>query len=156
MTAAINNSYVTPLDPNGVELTTRKRKGVFTLTANTSYFYIWGGAAATCQHVQLTGYTAGLVITVAKIQSCSQGHDEVSDVSTTVGEWIDEDPTTGDVRTDGTGWSQPAASTVAASGAGVGGASWQLGIGWSPARTRLRIDVGGTGGDVAVAIHGKA
>lgn len=153
---ASNNAYITPLDSTGVEVTARKRKGVFTLLANTTYYYIFGGAAATCTHLQLTGYTAGAVITSATIQSCSQGREEVTDFSATVGEWINEDPTTADVRVDGTGWSQSSPGIVAANGTGVGGASWQLGIGWSPARTRIQLVVGTTGGDFVVAMHGKA
>jgi len=153
---ASNNAYITPLDSNGAEVTARKRKGVFTLLANTTYVYIVGGAAATCIHLQLTGYTAGAVVTSATIQSCSQGHEEVTDFSATAGEWINETPVTGDVEVDGTGWTQSSPTIAAVAGTGAGGASWQLGIGWSPARTRLQLIVGATGGDFVVAMHGKA
>jgi hypothetical protein len=144
---------ITPLASSGDEVTAGKRKGVFTLTASTTYYYVWGGAASPTQHIHLTGYTSGLVITSATIQTCSQPSSVVSDVSSTVGEWINEDPADGDVRTDGTGWSSLTA-IAAANGTGVGGASWHL-RDWGALRTRLEVVVGGTGGDVSVAWAGK-
>jgi hypothetical protein len=144
---------LTPLTSAGVEVTAEKRNGIFTLTAGSTYYYVWGGASAPTQHVQLTGYTAGLVITSATIQTCSQPKSAVSDASATVGEWINEDPTDGDARVDGTGWTSSAA-VAAANGSGLGGASWHLQQ-WGVSRTRLAVVVGGTGGDVAVAWSSK-
>lgn len=146
-------SLLVPRIAAGTELTTQKRRGVFTFASGTIYYYVWGGASAPTQHVHLTGYTAGLVITSATIQTCSQPREEVSDTSEVTGEWINEDPADGDARVDGTGWSSSTA-IVAASGAGVGGASWHLRE-WGPLRTRLKVVVGATGGDASVAWAGK-
>ncbi len=149
------STFIVPMNADGSEVTAQKRRGVYTLAANTTYYYIFGGASAPTQHVQLTGYIAGAIVTTATIQSCSQ--PIVSDTSSTDGEWIDEDPAAGDsridARVDGTGWSVSTA-IVAAGGSGVGGASWHL-ANWGPARTRLELVIGGTGGDFAVAWAGK-
>lgn len=145
------STFIVPRIEAGTEIDTQKRRGVFTLTANTTYYYIFGGAASPTQHIQITGYTAGLIITTATVQTCSQ--PVVTDTSVIAGEWISEDPAAGDVRTDGAGWSSSAA-VVSADGSAVGGASWHL-IDWSPARTRLAVAVGATGGDLAVAWMGK-
>lgn len=153
MSIAGIGTYITPRETDGDELTTTKRRGMYTLAANTTYLFVFGGATAPYQHVQLTGYTAGAVVTSATIQTCSQGVREVSDTSTVVGEWIDEDPTDAFVAVDGTGWTQ-SNGIAAANGTGVGGASWQL-VRWAPSRSRLKVVVGGTGGDFVVAWHGK-
>lgn len=144
--------FIVPRIANGTEVTTGKQRGVFTLTANTTYYYVFGGAAASRQHVHITGYTAGLVITSATIQTCSRG-DEVAHTSTVTGEWIPEDPTGGNAEVVGTGWSS-ASAVVAADGSGIGGASFLLSE-WGANRTRLVVVVGATGGDMAVAWHGK-
>lgn len=149
------STFIVPRIEAGTEIDTQKRRGVFTLTANTTYYYIFGGATAPTQHIQITGYTAGLIITTATVQSCSQ--PVVTDTSTIIGEWIDEDPAAGDsrldVRFDGTGWSVSTA-IAAANGTGVGGATFHL-ANWGPSRTRLEVVVGATGGDLAVAWTGK-
>lgn len=149
--AGIGN-FIVPRIADGTEVTLGKQRGVFTLSANTTYYYVFGGAAASRQHVHMTGYTSGLVITSATIQTCSRGED-VSHTSTVTGEWVPEDPAAGDAQVVGTGWTS-ATAIVAASGAGIGGASFLLSD-WGASRTRLEVVVGGTGGDLAVAWHGK-
>jgi hypothetical protein len=146
-------SYITPRGTDGVDLTTVKRRGVYTLSANTTYYFIFGGGSSIIQHIHLTTYTAGMVITSATIQTCSQRSEDVSHVSTVVGEWISETPAGGTVSFTGAGWSVTN-SVITSLGSALGGASWQL-IDWSPDRTRLEVVVGATGGDIVVAWHGK-
>jgi hypothetical protein len=145
-----------------------KAPGIYTLTANKTYVFILGGAAAPFASVQLTGYTAGAAVTSATIQDCNHGGPftnedgsastrEITDISLVVGEWIPERPPSGYVGVDGTGWTVGSGATacvVAAAGTGVGGAMFHLGE-TGAARTRLAVVVAGTGGDFRVAGHMK-
>lgn len=144
--------FIIPRIADGTEVTAGKQRGVFTLLANTTYYYMFGGAPASRQHVHMTGYTAGLVLTSATVQTCSRG-DDVLHTSTVTGEWIPETPSDGDAEVTGTGWAS-ASAVVAAAGSGLGGASFMLSD-WGADRTRLEVVVGATGGDLAVAWHGK-
>lgn len=149
--------YIPPLQTDGTELTAQTGVGIYTLVAGTTYLYIIGGDDAPFQSVQITGYDAGLVITSATIQDTNHQELEVANKSTTVGEWINERPTTAYVGADGTGWSVGSGATagvVAASGAGIGGALWHIAETGS-ARTRLIVVVGATGGKLRVSCNGK-
>ena len=160
--------YLIPLLSDDGTTPDQKRPGMYTLAANKIYYYILGGVGAPFTSVQITGYTAGAVIDAANIQDCNQGGGglnedgtintrEVSDISTTAGEWIDEKPSSGYVAVNGTGWSVGTGATacvVAAAGTAVGGAMFHVGE-TGAARTRLMIDTGGTGGDFVVAGHLK-
>jgi hypothetical protein len=145
--------YIAPLQTNGTELTDQLGRGIYALSASTTYLFILGGTDAPFASIHLTGYTAGLVITSATIQDCDHHDTEVPNTSVVVGEWVNEDPTTAFVGVDGTGWSVTN-GVVAASGGGVGGALWHIGE-TGAARTRLTVVVGGTGGNVRVSGHGK-
>lgn len=145
--------YIAPLLTTGVVLTDQVGRGIYTLLASTTYLFILGGADAPFSSIQLTGYTAGLVITSATIQDTNHHDVEVPDTSVVVGEWMNEDPTTAFVSTDGTGWSATN-GVAAASGAGVGGALWHFAENGS-ARIRLSVVVGGTGGNIRCSGHGK-
>jgi hypothetical protein len=144
---------IVPFTAAGVQVVAVKGRDIFTLVAGTTYYYIFGGATAPFQHVQLTGYTAGLIITTATIQTCSRSDLAVAHLSQVAGEWINETPADGDVQVDGAGWTASTAIVNVAGGA-VGGASWHL-RGWGPLRTRLEVVVGATGGDVAGSWSGK-
>lgn len=149
--------YVTPIDSNGVtqEGTAQEGpgRGIFTLQAGTTYYYILGNASASIVSVQLTGYDAALVLTSAEIQDCNHMEQDVLDKSSTTGEWSTEQPGTAYVATDGTGWS--AANGVgAAAGSGAGGLMWHFGEN-AAARIRLKVVVGAAGGRVRLACHGK-
>lgn len=145
--------YIRPIDQNGATPDTEGPQGTFTLTAGTTYYYVLGGAATPLESIQITGYTAGLIITSATIQDCNHGENEVTDKSSTAGEWVNEDPSTGFVGVDGTGWTA-SNSVVAAAGTGVGGAMFHVGD-TGAARTRLEVVVGGTGGKARVSGHAK-
>lgn len=146
--------WIYPIDSNGVSLentSADKGRGVCTLTAGATYYYILGGKPAPFQSIHLTGKTAALILTSASIQGCD--HDDVLDKSSTAGEWPTDQPTTAYVSTDGTGWSATN-GVLAVVGGNLGGARWndsETGV----ARKRLAVVVGGTGGDALVSWHGK-
>lgn len=152
ITRAGGQRYITPTKSDGTNPDEHGR-GIYTLTAGATYVYILGGASAPFAHVHLTGYTAGAIIT-ATVQTATHQDLDVTDTNLTVGEWVSETPADGDVQVDGTGWTSSAA-VVSADGTGPGGASWHLSD-WPPFRTRIKIVVGGTGGDFRLSWHGKA
>lgn len=144
--------YIQPIGTTGARIAGTKRRGVYTLTAGTLYYFVIGTHNGLLRSVHLTGSTAALIIISATIQDGNQGEKEVLDFSSTGGEWIPEDPTSADVELDGAGWSATN-GVVAVAGGAVGGAMWHM-SGMSARRTRLAVQVGGTGGDVCVSIWG--
>lgn len=153
----LTRRYLKPIDVADVALNpTEGARGRYTLTNGRTYRFIIGGAEAALQSVHLTGYTSGLVITTATIQTCDHAESEVTDSDTTVGHWINEDPPSpAFVAFDGTGWAAGATpSVITAAGSGVGGARWNLADN-AATRTALTVVVGGTGGDVRVSCGGK-
>ncbi len=146
--------YIPPIDVTngGVELTAQNGPGRYTLAANTTYRFCGGGNGAAFQSYTITGYTAGALATVT-VQDTNHGVLEVPNGSNVVGEWVNEDPSTGFVAVDGTGWTQ-ANSIVTVGGTGVGGATFHVGE-TGAARTALLVVVGGTGGDFRVSYNGK-
>jgi hypothetical protein len=155
--------YVAPIKQSDGTSPVEEGHGKYTLAANTTYVYPLGGADAPFQSVQLTGYTSAAVITTATIRDCNHHggmnsglpatQGDVPDTSTTVGEWIAEDPTTAFVGVDGTGWSVTN-GVVAAAGSGVGGALFHVAE-TGAARTLLEVAVGATGGVFRASAHGK-
>jgi hypothetical protein len=145
--------YIHPLQINGDELTEEVGRGVFTLVANTRYFFILGGADAPFLGVTLTGYDAAMVLTSAAIQDTDHPDQEVPNHSVIVGEWVTEDPTTAFIAADGAGW-VGTNGVLAVAGGAVGGAKWHVAE-TAAFRTRLDIQVGATGGRVRVSSHGK-
>lgn len=109
-------TYVAPLrQSDGVILTNEAPAGVYTLAANTTYHYVIGGPDASRLSIQITGYTAGMVITSATVKDTNHSENDVPNTSIVVGEWITEDPSAAFVAVDGTGWSVtsvPAARTT--------------------------------------------
>lgn len=161
-----NRRYLVPIDTADGTSPAETGHGRYPLTASHTYVYVDPTQDTPFTSIDLTGYTAGLVITSATIQDTNHAgptsgggptSGDVADTSTTVGEWKNERPPTGYVAADGTGWSVGTGATacvVAASGAGVGGAIWHVAE-TGAARTRLIVVVGGTGGDVRVSAAGK-
>ena len=90
--------YITPIKASDGTSPDEHGRGLYTLTANTTYVYILGGASAPFQHVDLTGYTSAMVITTATIQATSHQVEEITDISTTVGEWKNETPAAGEAQ----------------------------------------------------------
>lgn len=150
--------WVYPIDSNGASLentSADKGRGVCTLTAGATYYYILGGIAAPFQSVHLTGKTAALILTSAALQDCNHVDQDVTNYSGTAGEWLTEQPTTAYVAVAGTGVEWSATNgVVAATGGHVGGALWHDAE-TGAARTRLAVVVGATGGDALVSYHAK-
>lgn len=146
-------SYVQPLKTDGTFVADEAPRGRYTLSASTTYYFLLGAEDAPFHGVQITSYTAGLVITSATIQDCNHDEQDVANQSSIGGEWIPETPSTAYVGVSGTGWSQTN-GVVASAGSAVGGALWHLGEA-SAKRTRLAVVVGGTGGSIRVAAWGK-
>ena len=159
-----NRRYLIPIDTADGTSPTEVQHGRYTLTANHTYVYILPSHDTPFTSIDLTCYSATMVITSATIQDTNHSgtatagtSPDVSDTSVVVGEWKNERPTNGYVAADGTGWSVGTGATacvVAASGAGVGGALWHIAE-TGAFRTRLIVVVGGTGGDLRVSGAGK-
>lgn len=145
--------YIAPIKQSDGTTPNEAPRGAYVLASGTTYHYIIGGIEASRISVQITGYTAGLIITSATIQDTNHEVVDVLDTSNTAGEWVTEDPSTAFVGVDGTGWSV-SSGVVAAAGSGVGGALWHVSDSGA-ARTRLVVVVGGTGGTLRVSAHGK-
>lgn len=151
-----NRRYLVPIDSDGSS-PAEAPHGEYALTAGHTYVYLLPSLDTAFASFHLTGYDAALVITSATVQGCDHAGSntantaDVTDISMTVGEWVDQQPTASVV---GTGWSQTN-GVVAVTGAGtVGGALWniaQTGV----ARHRLIVVVGATGGNARVSGAGK-
>ncbi len=154
-----NRTYITPIKSDGTEAVfapgtdaTLTGRGVYTLTAGATYFFALpvGQSAAYDIHLQ---HDAAIAITSATLESCSMAKSEVTDISTVVGAWVDQDPSTAYVATAG-------ATTTHTNGVGavvagnVGALDWQV-SGSAPWRARMKIVVGGTGGEVRLGFCGK-
>ena len=158
--------YLVPIDTADGTSPAENPHGEYTLVANHNYVYILPTLDTAFTSVQLTGYDAALVITSATVQDTDHAgpapgggpsSGDVSDISATVGEWMNMRPPSGYVEVDGTGWSVGTGATadvVAAAGSGVGGALWHIAETGS-ARARLFVAVGATGGKARVSGAGK-
>ena len=152
----LTRRYIKPIDLTTAAEMTEFDHGKYTLVASRTYRFVLGGAESALQSIHLTGYTSGLTITTATIQTCDHAELDVTDSDTTAGHWINEDPPSpAFVAFDGTGWAAGATpSVITAGGTGVGGARWNLAHN-AATRTALTIVVGLTGGVVRVSGHGK-
>jgi hypothetical protein len=155
----VNNTLLAPITSAGAAVAeapsadaTLNGRGVYTLTAATTYYFVLpvGGSAMYDVHLQ---HDAAIAITSATIQTCSMPKRDVSDISSVAGAWIDQDPETAFVGTDGA--TTTASDGVVAVVAGnVGGANWQISDA-PAARSRLEVIVGATGGEVRLGFCGK-
>jgi hypothetical protein len=148
--------YLVPIDTADGSSPAEAPHGEYTLTTGHTYVYILPTEDTPFTSLHLTGYDAALAFTSATIQDCNHAgttagggssSGDVSDISTTVGEWMNMRPTNGYVECDGTGWSVGTGATadvVASTGAGVGGAMWHIAETGS-ARARLLLVCTGTG-----------
>lgn len=150
-----STSYITPLIAGGTPVQAPSNvefgRGSFTLVAGTTYYYPLGGQDAPWLSAHLKWDAA--IALVATIEDCNFPPSDVLDYSDNAGDWIDEDPTTAFVGTDGAG--VVVANGVATVTAGsVGGAMWHVGD-TGARRTRLKVAVGATGGEAVVAAWAK-
>lgn len=162
-----NRRYLTPIDTaDGTTPAGEAPHGVYTLVASHTYRYLLPSSDTPFASVHLTGIDAALIITSATVQDCNHAgrtkqedptSGDVSDISTTDGDWINERPPNGYVAADGTGWSVGTGATacvVAAAGGNVGGALWHIAE-TGAARICLLVVVGATGGKARVSAAGK-
>jgi hypothetical protein len=145
--------YVRPIKSDGTEPAEDGGRGVFTLAANTTYYYILGGGAASFISGTFTGYTSGAVVDSATVQDTDHPEREITDINAVAGDWISEDPATAFVGADGTGWTV-SNGVLAVAGTGVGGARFNVAE-TAAARTRIAVDMGGTGGQFRMSASGK-
>lgn len=138
-----------------------------TLASSTVYYFPVGAsksavpAEAPYVSIHLRGDAA--IIATITVEDCNypsttspgdnRGVADVSDFDTTAGYWVQENPSTAIVGVNGTGWSAVAA-TVSVAGGNAGGCMFHVGN-LGSRRMRLKVAVGGTGGKVRVAVHGK-
>lgn len=152
--------YIQPIDSNGALVPQGDGRGIYTLTAGQTYYYILGGPDASIISGTLTAYATpaaanGLIITSATIQDTDHPDQDVTNFSSTVGEWVSEDPSSAFVGADGTGWdttTTPGVLKVA--GTGLGGARFNIAE-TGAYRSRIAVVVGATGGPLRVSSHGK-
>lgn len=144
---------VRPIKSDGTEPAEDGGRGVFTLAASSTYYYILGGASQQFLSGTLTGYTTAAILTSATVQDTDHSSLDVTDIDQTAGNWISEDPSTGFVGADGAGW-VVTNSVLAVAGGAVGGARFNVAE-TAAARTRVEVVVGGTGGKFRFSMHGK-
>lgn len=151
----ISTSYITPYKSDGTEQTpsaTEFGRGAFTLEASTTYFFPLGGQDTPIASVHLQ-HDLAIAITSATVESCNFPESEVANHSDGAGEWFGWAPTTAYVPVDGA--TTTATNGVVAVIAGnIGGAMWSI-ADLGCRRTRLKVVVGATGGEVRVAGWGK-
>lgn len=153
MGRASNVGYVKPLKADGSS-PTEKGRGNFTLEAATTYYFPLGGADASVISAHLAWPGSSIILTSVTVEDCNAPHSDVTDYSSTLGHWIDEDPTTAFVGVVGTNVTQTNGVVAATGDAGGGGCLFHVADSGAR-RTRLKVVVGATGGDVFCAVHGK-
>lgn len=162
--SAAKSHYVTPIDTTGAPVASTKQAGVFTLAANTTYYYIVPCAGSPYASVTLSGMTAAIVITSATVQDTDHppggagGALDSSNAANYVVSgalvWCPEGNSSSLVGVSGTGWSATN-GVIAAGGTGFGVARFNI-EGTGALRTRLEVVVGATGGDLMVSCYEKA
>lgn len=150
-----STSYITPLIAGGateqVQSAAEFGRGSFTLVANTTYYYPLGGQDSPVLSAHIK-WDAAIALT-ATIEDSNFPDSEVAWHSDSAGDWIDEDPTTAFVGTDGAGVVVTNGVAVVTAGS-VGGAMYHV-ADTGARRTRLKVAVGATGGEVVVASWAK-
>ncbi len=159
MGRTVNRTYIAPIEDDGTpvepgsESTFENARGVYTLEANSTYYFILPLGGSTMIDVHLT-HDAEIVITLAQLETCSHAKSDVSDSHAEGdGSWIAQDPPSAYVAVAGADTSATGA-IVAVAGGTAGGASWQ-GSDVASERARLAVATGASGGEVRVSLCGK-
>lgn len=141
--------YQVPILSTGEPATRTGARGIYTLAAGT-YYVDLGGLQAThlSAHFQ---WSAALAATIT-FWGSDFAEADAPLISTTVADWIQEDPVTAYVPVVGTG-NSVANMTITAGGSNAGGARVNISV-LAAARVRARIVVT-TGGTIRVARFGK-
>lgn len=152
-TRNLSGGYLAPLLATGAPAAPHaSAKGTYTLASSSTYYVPLRAADVETLGAHLTTYTAGLVLTSVTVEVCSHS-SPVDDLSTTAGEWVQWNPPGAYVPVTGSGWSSIGA-TVASTGSALGGAAFDFSdVGQR--RLRLKLVVGGTGGDVRLSVSRK-
>ncbi len=149
-----SNSYITPYKADGtrqVESAVQYGRGAFTLSANTTYYFILG--APDCPWVSAgVEWDESIVLTTMTIEDTNHHKDEASDYSTAA--WTPEKPTTAYVGTNGASGVTVSNGVVTATGGAVGNCMFHVADS-AARRTRLAVVVGATGGEMRVAAWSK-
>ncbi len=155
------NPYVAPIGTSGTALAMDADTGLSTLVLSTTYLYPLGNAEKFASEVRRAEleyvhvrWDASAILTITFETTGLTRPLGTTDYSTTAGEWVKEDPTTAYVAVT-SGAATVSNMTVSVAGGNAGGATFHIGNFAAP-RARLKIVVGGTGGVVGVAQHGKS
>ena len=89
-------------------------RGTFTLLTGVTYFFPLGGQDASALSAHLR-WDASIVLTSVTVEDCNFSEDDVALYDDAAGDWIDEDPSTAFVGSDGAG-----VTVTASSGGSVG------------------------------------
>jgi hypothetical protein len=142
-----------PFTAAGVELDNagaNPNQSGYTLVAGTTYYYPLGRGVKEAPYISASvKWDASAILTITVEDT---NFTDVSNTSTTAGDWEKENPSTAYVAADGN--ATVTAATVVVPGGTAGGCCYNLGFIGS-LRARLKIVVGGTGGVVRVAQNMK-
>lgn len=158
--AALSTSFIEPTVASGGDPAEpgtdaafgANNRGVFTLLANTTYYYLISHADATVLSATLHG-DAAIVITSATIEDSNWAETEAPLDSNVTGQWLATDTGMITSSKEGTGWTNTS-DVGAASGGNAGAVAWNI-VGQGARRTRIAVVVGGTGGQVRVGCWGR-
>jgi len=121
----------------------------WTLLANQTYYAALGGIDASIISYHLIADSALVLTSVTLQDTC---FSTVDDLSAALGEWMSEDPEGAEIEVAG---NCASVGAVVSKTAGAAGAAIAHFSGVGSARTRLAIAVGGAGGVLKLATHGK-
>lgn len=151
--------YVTPLKSDGSEATfapgadaTLTGRGVFTLAANTTYYFPLSEADGRVASVELE-IDAAIIVTDAHIEDTNTSKSEVLDYAVN-NAWVPETPSSGYIATKNGNVTSSTNSTLVTGGGTAGAAIWNL-VDTATKRGRLSVSVGATGGEARVSTWAK-
>ncbi len=153
--------YVTPIDvaasvaltPDAiVYLTNESPRGFYTLASGSTYVYEVGGPDAPYISASIA-WDASIIITSITVEDCDWPAVDVSPFATSNQDWFDEDPAAAFIATKGAGVTNTN-GVISVAGGAVGGCRYNIEQ-TGAMRTRFIVVVGGTGGKLRFASHGK-
>lgn len=154
-----STQYITPIKSDGTLAVAgsdatlgSSNRGVYTLALSTTYFFPIGIQDAEHTHMQLQG-DAAIVLTSATVEDSDLAPSEASDYSDNAGEWLATPAALIESAAEGAGWTQTS-DVLAVAGGAAGGASWNV-VNYGARRMRLKVVVGGTGGEVRLSMWSK-
>ncbi len=142
-----------PAAPGGDAALGTANRGVYTLASGTNYFVEVPCSDAGLVHVLLQG-DAALILTSVTIEETDLDGKDALVITDTTGTWLVTDDTRITAKAEGAGWTIGANDIAAVAGGAAGAASFNISdVG--ARRMRVKIVVGGTGGEVRVSFWGK-